>query len=1125
MKRRPAALLNLVLITALTGASTTAWGQATAQITGIVRDASGAVLPGVEVKATQTETGIARTTISNETGVYVLPNLTTGPYRLEAALPGFRTFVQTNIVLQVNSNPAINITLEVGQVTESVEVEANAAQVETRSTAIGTVIENARILELPLNGRQITDLITLAGAAVQNGNSDNKGWQGMALVSVAGGQDFGVGYTLDGAMHSDVQEGNALPLPFPDALQEFKVENSGSTANSGMRSGGSVAAVTKSGTNDFHGDLFEFVRNYAFNARNPFASRRDSLKRNQYGGTIGGPIQKNKLFFFAGYQGTKTRSDPTGVTSFVPTQQMLAGDFTAFASPACNGNRPMPLKENKPDGTPTGFHTNQIDPSLFDKPALKVASMLPAASDACGTINWGAINKQNEWQLVDKVDYQINAKHSIFGRTILTTYSVPVPYALSGNLLTTPTSGWDNFAQSYAFGDTYLASSNTVNAFRLTVNRTAAHRLGAEFFGPQDIGVNAHSSPLHAMALNIKGGFTIGNGSFSDATFRTTAYQMSDEVSIVKGNHQIAFGGIVADWRENNRSHTSSLGAYNFDGSITGLGMADFLTGNLAQLNIGSETLWSDREAYFLAYGQDVWKVTPRFTASLGLRWEPNFPLALTQGAIYGFSLDRYKQGIVSQVFPNSPPGLYFPGDPGFPSSGRSYNPNWKQFAPRVGFAFDPQGDGKTSIRGSYGLAYDFNATLSVGGFATAPPYAVRTIVNAPKGGFDNPWLGVPGGDPFPFVFDRSKAQFTLASTFQPPMGYTMPNPRVQNWNLSIQRQVPSDFLVSATYLGSHTTHLWMQQAINRGQFIPGNCSAGQYGLPAPGPCSNASNVQDRRPLTLLNPQAGQYFGTVDLDDPNGSAFYNGLLLSVQRRTAKGVNVGANYTFSHCIGDATPFGGSVSNSANNTTYLDPNNRRFDRGNCVSDRRQVFNMTAVADTPRFGNALLRDVATGWRVSGIYRYSAGQPFSVLTGTDRALSGDINGGSGVDSGQRLNQVLGNPYGDRSSVNNYLNPKAFATPAFGTISNMRAYNLVGPPTWVLDMALSRVFQVREKQSIQIRAEAFNVTNSLRRAPLDKSNPLYSPANFYTFNSNTFGQITNALDPRIMQFALKYLF
>ena len=1106
MKRKLSVLL--VLITSLTIASTTVWAQATAQITGTVHDPSGAVLPGVEIKATQTETGITRTTISNETGSYVLPNLPTGPYRLETALTGFRTFVQTNIVLQVNSNPAINVTLEIGQVAESVEVQANAAQVETRSTAVGTVIENARILELPLNGRQVTDLITLAGGAVQNGNSDNKGLQGMALVSVAGGQDFGVGYTLDGAMHSDVQEGNALPLPFPDALQEFKVENSGSNANSGMRSGGNVAAVTKSGTNEIHGDAFEFVRNGIFNARNFFASRRDSLKRNQYGGTIGGPIVKNKLFFFGGYQGTRTRSDPTGVTSFVPTPQMLAGDFTAITSPACNGGKQIALK--------APFVNNRIDPSSFDKPALKVASMLPEATDACGTLNWGAVNKSNEWQIVDKVDYQINAKHSIFGRNILTTLSVPVPYSLSGNLLTTATSGWDNFAQSYAFGDTYLATANTVNAFRLTVNRTAAHRVGANFFGPQDIGVNAHSSPLHAMAINVSSGFVVGNGSFSDATFRTTAYQMSDEVNIIKGNHQIAFGGIIADWRENNHSHTSSLGAYAFNGSITGLGMADFLTGNLATLNIGSETLWSDRQAYVLGYAQDVWKLAPRFTASFGLRWEPSQPLALTQGAVYGFDLGRYQQGIVSQVVPNAPAGLYFPGDPGFPSNHRTYNPNWKQFAPRMGFAFDPKGDAKTSIRGAIGFAYDFNATLSVGGTATAPPWAVRTNVSGPKGGFDNPWSGIPGGDPFPFVF--GKTQFVLSSGFQPPMSYNMPNPRVANWNLSIQRQIPSDFLLTMTYIGSHTTHLWMEQAINDATFIPGNCSAGQFGLTAAGPCSTTTNVQQRRPLTLLNPQAGAYFGLVDLGDPNGAAFYNGMLLSIQRRAVKGVNLGANYTFSHCIGDVTPFGGSFSNSANNNTYLDTNNRRFDRGNCLSDRRQIFNMTVVADSPRFSNIVLRDIASRWRLSALYRYNAGKPFQALAGVDRSLNGDI-------SPQRVSQVLGTGYGDRSSINNYLNPTAFAQPALGTISNMRGYALVGPPSFGLDMAISRLFQVREGKNVEIRAEAFNVTNSLRRDPLFTGNPLYDPTTFYTFNSNTFGQVKNAMDPRIMQFALKYVF
>src|SRR5689334_19873160 len=297
----------LVLVSGLAVASATVWAQATAQINGTIHDSSGAVLPGVEVKATQTDTGIVRTTISNETGNFVLPNLATGPYRLEAALAGFRTYVQSNLVLQVNASPAINITLEVGQVADSVEVQANAAQVETRSTAVGGVIENQRIVELPLNGRQVTDLITLAGGAVQNGTADNKGWQSSSsagLISIACGQDFGVGYTLDGAMYSDVQEGNALPLPFPDALQEFKVENSGGSANSGIRSGGAVAAVTKSGTNEIHGDAFEFLRNGVFNARNFFASKRDSLKRNQYGGTIGAPIKKDKLFFFGGYQGT-----------------------------------------------------------------------------------------------------------------------------------------------------------------------------------------------------------------------------------------------------------------------------------------------------------------------------------------------------------------------------------------------------------------------------------------------------------------------------------------------------------------------------------------------------------------------------------------------------------------------------------------------------------------------------------------------------------------------------------------------------------------------------------------------------------------------------------------------------
>src|SRR5215472_6461973 len=286
-------------------AATNVWAQATAQISGTARDQSGAVLPGVDIKATQTETGVTRDTVTNETGSYVLSNLPIGPYRLEASLPGFRTYSQTGIVLQVGSNPVINIGLEVGQVAETVEVQANAALVETRNTGIGQVIDNVRVLELPLNARNVQQLIVLSGNAVGGGaTGTNRGYPG-DLISVGGGLVDGLAYVLDGGTHNDPYNGLNQPLPFPDALQEFKVETSSLSAQYGQHSAGAVNAVTKSGTNEFHGDLFEFVRNQVFNARNAFAPERDGLKRNQFGGVLGGPIIKNIQFVFGGAQFTR----------------------------------------------------------------------------------------------------------------------------------------------------------------------------------------------------------------------------------------------------------------------------------------------------------------------------------------------------------------------------------------------------------------------------------------------------------------------------------------------------------------------------------------------------------------------------------------------------------------------------------------------------------------------------------------------------------------------------------------------------------------------------------------------------------------------------------------------------
>jgi hypothetical protein len=319
-------------------------------------------LPGAEVSATQTATGLARTAVSNEAGLFVLPSLPTGPYKLEVSLPGFRSFVQTGIVLEVNAQPVINVALEVGQVTETIEVQANAAMVETQTTGVAQVMETKQILELPLNGRNVTDLITLSGAATTpNDGSSSRSISGQQNIRVAGGLSGSVHYSLDGALHTNPYDNLSLPLPFPDALQEFKVETSALSASQGGASGAQASAVTKSGTNQIHGDLFEFVRNDLFNATPYFGvvdekgnKKHNTLKRHQFGGTLGGPVIQNKLFFFGGFQGTTLRADPGDNQAFVPTQQMLNGDFTTITSQACFRSITLSAAD-RVDGTPTGF--------------------------------------------------------------------------------------------------------------------------------------------------------------------------------------------------------------------------------------------------------------------------------------------------------------------------------------------------------------------------------------------------------------------------------------------------------------------------------------------------------------------------------------------------------------------------------------------------------------------------------------------------------------------------------------------------------------------------------------------------------------------------------------------------
>src|SRR5687767_11682275 len=372
-------------------ASAIVQGQAgsTAQVTGTVRDQSGGVLPGVDVTVIQTDTGFTRSAVTDENGNYTLTNLPIGPYRLQASLSGFRAYQQTGIVLQVGSNPVIPIAMALGDLTETVSVEAAAPLVETRSTSIGQVIENERIEELPLNGRNSADLIEIAGAVVPQGTSSSRSSQGASGgvgYSVAGGQAFGVAYLLDGAIHNNPYDNFNLPLPFPDALQEFRVETGSQNAQNGFHSGASVNVVTKAGTNLFHGDLFEFACHHKFNATNHFnvidratgERRDDGLKRNQFGGTLGGPIAVDRMFFFGAYQGTRTDERPSDDVRFVPTPAMLAGDFTQIASAACRtaGNLNLPAP----------FAGNRIDPALLSPAAVRIARQLPTTTDPCGRV-------------------------------------------------------------------------------------------------------------------------------------------------------------------------------------------------------------------------------------------------------------------------------------------------------------------------------------------------------------------------------------------------------------------------------------------------------------------------------------------------------------------------------------------------------------------------------------------------------------------------------------------------------------------------------------------------------------------------------------------------------------------
>jgi hypothetical protein len=1094
-------------VTVLLLASAASAQLSTAQLSGRVTDESGAVLPGVTVTATQIDTGRTRSVITAANGTYVLPNLPTGSYQLEAMLQGFRTYAQTGIVLQVAATPVINVVMAVGSLEETVSVDAAAPLVDVQSAGIGDIVGNDRIVELPLQGRQVTDLIVLAGAAVKTDTTDNPRYtRGGVRISVAGGLPIGVAYLLDGAAHNDPQSNMNLPMPFPDALQEFRVATSGLSAQNGVHGAASVNAVTKSGTNSFHGNGFEFLRHHALNATSPFAEmgpdgkpQDDGLVRNQFGGTLGGPIVRDKLFFFGGYQGTRLRQRPADQIAFVPTSAMLGGDFTTFASPQCNNGRQINLSG--------GFVNNRIDPALFSPAALRLARKLPAATDPCGEITFGTSEDSNEGQGIGRIDYQMTANHSLFGRYMATLLKQDPAYRGEGdNVLKASSDGLKNLTHSLTVGDTIVFGPTAVNALHVAFNRTTVNRFNTPYFDPVDLGIKLYPYIRGQMPITVGGAFDLPAGS-TKADFLNSLYQVGDDFTLVRGGHQFGIGGIAEYSRGHYMSSSRASGTWIFDGSATGLGLADLLMGRVTSVEHGRQQDLPVHSWYMGFYGQDTWRATNRLTFNLGLRWEPYFGLSAENNAISIFDIDNFRQGIKSQVFVNAPAGLIYPGDKGFPAGQTGLNKQWRNFSPRLGFAWDMTGDGRMALRASYALTYDFMTSDYHQINSSAPPFGNRSLIVDPPGRMDDPYAHL-GGDPHPIVTNRDTEYppFGAFGTMQPDIN----SPRVQNWNVTLERQIGRNWGVDVSYLGGYTDRLWAQTAINPGIYMGvGPCTLDGVVNRV---CSTNANLNVRRVLYRENPVEGRLIGALDLNDDIGWQSYRGLKLSVQRRAARGLSLNGNYTLSRCVGTDTPNTFSQINSG----YTKPDDPEFDKGYCDQDHRHLASITLGAGTPDFSGAAMHALLSNWRAAGIVSMRSGNRVNIISGLDRAFTGVRN--------QRPNLVSDDVYTHPRTLKSYFNRAAFAQPEPGTYGNLKRNALTGPSYWNVDLAISRTISVIGTRILELRLETFNLFNTFNWG--DPSSSENSGGQTANFNSGTFGRITTqAGTPRIIQLGIKYAF
>jgi hypothetical protein len=1117
--------LFLLTFTAGHGAGL-AHAQATnAQMSGKVVDSTGAVIPNATIDVQNTGTGLTRKVSSSSTGEYAIPSIPVGTYKLSAVAAGFKTYTQSGIVLEGGQTARVDVILQVGSASETVEVSAAAAQVDTSSAALRTEVDARQIQELPLNTRNSLQLVTLV-PGVGNASAAGAGTSSLPnvvinqrsgpLLTVNGSRANGSQLSLDGAILVTGLYNRPANLPNPDSIGEFSLLTNSFGAEYGHASGGAFVAVSKSGTNSFHGSAWEFLRNDALNARNWFVNApapNPIYKQHQFGVAGGGPILKDKAFFYATYQGLRLHQVTLeSLATITPAQR--TGDFSTTAAQlydpykaTCSGPAGSVSGNNPGTGNLPCNYTvangyagrNQIPQSEWDP--MSVAFMntyipVPNATTGLNTDQVPTPTTGNQYTI--RGDYRTTQHDQTYIR-----FFHMVDSAVTGppySALLSSKYG-DNFAQANwgtTVRDTHTFSPNLIGDFgfsdtNITTTGTPFGTIvTAAQMGAQYATSGANVSPL----VTVSGVTSFGSGS---PWYENTALKQADaKLSWVKGQHLWQFGATAL--REAEKilwTHTNSSGNPTFSGAVTGNNWADYLVGKPITFGQYTPYFGDEHSVQLGLFAQDTYKVSSRLTLNLGIRWDLLQPWVEFN---HSSPVVNFNPSFQSTRFPTAPPGLAFPGDPGIPPGTIFWDKG--NLAPRLGFAYDVFGDGKTAVRGGYGIFYNAPGAITMANAIEAPPFETQLIFTPNT--FTNPYQGTGITNPFPYPYLNPGKN----PLWPFPAQFYSPDPNIKNaftqqYNFNVQREFPKDFMVQVGYVGSHGNRLWNGNQANAGVFNPTTETTAALA---------SKFAQANRPFLPA------YYAGITRIANIGFSNYNSLQVTARKRLSAGYTMQLAYTFSKSL---DPGSTADADGASAQNPVSPIVGEY----ALSDfnQKHLLRLNGVWDLPQFKKlGLMHYAVGGWELSGIIAYSSGTPFSVTTGSSAPWLG-----GGRDMGNlRLNVTGTAPCascGSRLSwtshgTTGYFNQAAYATPltTLGTYGNSGRNSIVGPSFFNSDVSFVKNFPLlpRENSKIQLRADIFNLFN---RAPFN--NPTTS------LSSSFFGKITSAGPARQIQLALRLNF